>query len=318
MGQKVHPLALRLQSSTRQSDHLWFSDFYYSQLVSQDLGILSYLATLMQCVRLPQSRVVINHMPHTTVVYTLICYPKTSREYKSKLFHLPQILPRGGRKKTYFGGTPPYIFQPYEIVPLWMKLFLTDLLVQKQNTSGNSLFKGNAFLHISKIPWKTPSQKIDFVTHILENSRKTFQACVSKAHGQGVNHFMEVGLCSGLGTPVTVIPFRIHFEWQDAGFFADELVLLLQRGISFRQIKSRLFRGFQTNPYISGLRITCSGRVGGKSKKAQRAKIESLRYGQTSFHVFSSRVDFACRTALTSLGAMGVKVWICYTDRKSL
>lgn len=313
MGQKVHPLALRIHSSTRQHDHTWFSDFFYSHLVSQDLEILSYLKTLMHCVRLPQSRVVITHMPHTTVVYALICSPKTSREYKSKLFHFPQLLPRGGRKKNQFGSTPPYIFHPYETSPLWIRLFLKDLVFQKQKSS---FLSGVENLHLL-FSWKTSSQKIEFVKTFL---RSCFDPFPSKKYGvrpEGIHQLMEGGLSSGLMTPVTVIPFRVNFEWQDAGFFADELVMLLQRGISFRQIKSRLFRGFQMNPYISGLRITCSGRVGGKSKKAQRAKVDSFRYGQTSFHVFSSRVDFARRTALTSLGAMGVKVWICYTDRKS-
>ena len=65
---------------------------------------------------------------------------------------------------------------------------------------------------------------------------------------------------------------------------------------------------------IRGVRITCSGRVGGKSKKAQRAKIESLKYGQTSLHVFSAPIDFSCKTAHTSFGSVGVKVWICYQE----
>ena len=50
----------------------------------------------------------------------------------------------------------------------------------------------------------------------------------------------------------------------------------------------------------------------GKIKKAQRAKMDSLKYGQTSLHIFSSKIDFAIRTASTSLGSTGVKVWICY------
>ena len=48
--------------------------------------------------------------------------------------------------------------------------------------------------------------------------------------------------------------------------------------------------------------------------KAQRAKIESLKYGQTSLHVFSAPIDFSCKTARTSFGSVGVKVWICYQE----
>ena len=96
---------------------------------------------------------------------------------------------------------------------------------------------------------------------------------------------------------VSLIPFQVNSEWQDAGYFADEIVFLLERRISFRQIKNRIFKQFSLNPYIQGVRITCSGRVGGKSKKAQRARVDSIKYGQTSLHIFSSRIDFAARTA---------------------
>ena len=108
------------------------------------------------------------------------------------------------------------------------------------------------------------------------------------------------------------LPFKVNHEWQDAGFFADEIVYLLERRIPFRRLKNRIFKQLTLNTNIKGLRLTCSGRVGGKSKKAQRAKMDSMKYGQTSLHVFSSKIDFAARTAHTPLGSTGIKVWICY------
>ena len=109
-----------------------------------------------------------------------------------------------------------------------------------------------------------------------------------------------------------LIPFFANYEWQDAGYFADEIIYLLERRVSFRQLKNKILKQLMYNPNIQGVRITCSGRVGGKSKKAQRAKVDSLKYGETSLHVFSSKIDFAHRTAHTPLGSTGVKIWICY------
>jgi hypothetical protein len=108
------------------------------------------------------------------------------------------------------------------------------------------------------------------------------------------------------------LPFGVLQDWQSAGFLADEIVYFLERRVTFRRLKHKIIKKISENPNIRGIRITCSGRVGGKSKKAQRAKTECVKYGQTSRHTFSSRIDFAVRTARTRFGSVGIKVWICY------
>jgi len=130
---------------------------------------------------------------------------------------------------------------------------------------------------------------------------------VLKYNSQIQNHLSTQFHCH-----TDVVPILSAHEWQDAGFIADEIVFLLERRISFRHTKPRILTYIKKIQSIQGIRITCSGRVGGKSKKSQRAKSESLQYGQTSLHVFSSKIDFAVRTAHTPLGSTGVKVWVCY------
>jgi ribosomal protein S3 len=125
-------------------------------------------------------------------------------------------------------------------------------------------------------------------------------------------NYMESTLSSISGGDVQVIPFQIQNEWQHAGYLADEIVYFLEKRVDFRRIKMRLLKKLSTIEQIQGIRIQCSGRVGGKSKKAQRAKMESFKYGQTCLQVFSSQIDFAARTAFTVFGCVGVKVWICY------
>jgi ribosomal protein S3 len=110
------------------------------------------------------------------------------------------------------------------------------------------------------------------------------------------------------------IPFRVKNDWQSAGFLADEIAYFLERRVPFRRFKNKLLKYISKYSQIRGIRITCSGRVGGKSKKAQRAKTECVKLGQTSLHVFSNQIDFATRTAQTSFGSVGVKVWISYNQ----
>ena len=124
--------------------------------------------------------------------------------------------------------------------------------------------------------------------------------------------YFEYYLSSAFQTNLELVPFLIQNEWQNAGFLADEIVYFLEKRVAFRRIKITLAKQLSLIPALQGARIVCSGRVGGKSKKAQRAKIESMKYGQTCLQVFSSQIDFATRTASTPFGSVGVKVWMSY------
>ena len=95
-------------------------------------------------------------------------------------------------------------------------------------------------------------------------------------------------------------------------FLASQVVSLLEERAVFRQIKHRIVREIRKNPIIKGVRIICSGRVASRSKKAQKARRESILWGATSLNVFSEHVNFAHSFAQTTFGKIGVKVWISY------
>lgn len=113
-------------------------------------------------------------------------------------------------------------------------------------------------------------------------------------------------------TNIRIHTVKTYDHFRSALFLAEEIVYYLERRIPFRRIKNKVLKDVKLVRAVQGIRITCSGRVGGRSKKAQRAKKETIKYGQTSLHVFSSRIDFASKNALTAFGLVGVKVWICY------
>ena len=99
---------------------------------------------------------------------------------------------------------------------------------------------------------------------------------------------------------------------QNPLFLASQIVFSLQERVPFRRLKHRLMRECSKDQRIKGVRINCSGRVATRSKKAQKARSESIQWGQTSLNVFSDFVHFASKGALTPFGKIGVKVWICY------
>lgn len=149
--------------------------------------------------------------------------------------------------------------------------------------------------------------KQNYLLNLLENSKSTLY----KKNFKYKTH-IENFLSSTYNIDLQLFPILSKQNWQSAGFVADEIVYFLERRVSFSRIKNRILRQASMQPFIRGLRITCSGRVGGKSKKAQRATQECIKYGETSLHVFDCKIDFASRNAYTSFGTVGIKVWICF------
>ena len=130
--------------------------------------------------------------------------------------------------------------------------------------------------------------------------RNHLESCISaQTHHNSTLHFL---LCPS-----------VH---QNPLFLAAQLTSALEKRKTFRRLKDRLMQDISADSSIKGVRITCSGRVAARSKKAQKARTESIQWGQTSLNVFSDLVNFASKSALTPFGKIGVKVWICYREIK--
>ncbi len=134
----------------------------------------------------------------------------------------------------------------------------------------------------------------------LYSSNKVYKSHLESFLSNSYNSFFNLHL------------FRTLIEMQGALFLVQEIIYYLERKIPFRRIKTQILREIPHYKHIKGVRITCSGRVGGRSKKAQRSKTQSVKIGQTPLGVFSSKIDFASKSALTRFGLIGVKVWVCY------
>ena len=56
-----------------------------------------------------------------------------------------------------------------------------------------------------------------------------------------------------------------------------------------------------------GVKIQVAGRLGG----AEMARTETMKEGRIPLHTFRADIDYALAEALTKVGLIGVKVWIC-------
>lgn len=104
---------------------------------------------------------------------------------------------------------------------------------------------------------------------------------------------------------VTLNIIEIRKPELDAKLVAESIAQQMERRVSFkramkRSIQSAMRLGAQ------GIRIQCSGRLGG----IEIARTEEYREGRVPLHTLRADVDYGIGTAFTTYGACGVKVWI--------
>ena len=91
----------------------------------------------------------------------------------------------------------------------------------------------------------------------------------------------------------------------DATLVADSIAQQLERRVAFRRAMKRAVQSAMRLG-AEGIRITCSGRLGG----AEIARTEWYREGRVPLHTLRADIDYGVSTAHTAMGTCGVKVWI--------
>ncbi len=91
----------------------------------------------------------------------------------------------------------------------------------------------------------------------------------------------------------------------DAKLVADSIAQQLERRVAFRRAMKRAVQSAMRLG-AQGIRINCSGRLGG----AEIARMEWYREGRVPLHTLRADVDFGYGIAKTTYGVCGVKVWV--------
>ncbi len=91
----------------------------------------------------------------------------------------------------------------------------------------------------------------------------------------------------------------------DSTLIAESIAQQLERRIAFRRAMKRAVQSALRLGAL-GIRINCSGRLGGN----EIARMEWYREGRVPLHTLRADVDYGTATALTTYGVIGVKVWV--------
>ena len=100
--------------------------------------------------------------------------------------------------------------------------------------------------------------------------------------------------------------FEIKRPELDAVIVANNVARQVEGKISYRRaIKMAIASTMRLG--AEGIKVMVSGRLGG----AEMARSEIYKEGRIPLHTFRADIDYALGEALTKVGQIGVKVWIC-------
>jgi small subunit ribosomal protein S3 len=116
---------------------------------------------------------------------------------------------------------------------------------------------------------------------------------------------LRVALDKACGKKVRLSVKEVEQPELEGNLVAQNVAEQMMRRIAFRRaMKQAAFRTMQAG--AKGVKITCAGRLGGN----EIARSETTRQGRLPLHTVAADISYGCAEAATTMGNIGVKVWI--------
>jgi len=126
--------------------------------------------------------------------------------------------------------------------------------------------------------------------------------------GQRVDE-MRLQLENLIGKRIQLNILEVQQPELDAYLVGRAIAEQIEHRVAFRRaMKQALFRTMQAG--AKGIRISCAGRLGG----VEIARREVTHQGQVPLHTLRADIDYGFTEAHTTLGRIGIKVWIYRGD----
>ncbi|MBI2832186.1 MAG: 30S ribosomal protein S3 [Chloroflexi bacterium] len=129
--------------------------------------------------------------------------------------------------------------------------------------------------------------------------------------GRGGQRVDEMrGYLEGLiGKKIQLNIQEIHHPELDAFLVARSVADQMERRVAYRRaMKQAMFRTIQAG--AKGVRVNCAGRLGG----AEIARRQTMHEGRVPLHTIRADIDYGFTEARTTMGRIGVKVWVYKGD----
>ncbi len=153
---------------------------------------------------------------------------------------------------------------------------------------------------ISKVRIERKADQIELEIHTAR------PGVVVGRQGSGIEVIRQA-LLKKLGTDrqIRINVIEIAKVDADAALIAEFIAQQLSRRVSFRRVVRQAIQRAQ-RAEVKGIKIQVGGRLNG----AEIARTEWTREGRVPLHTLRADIDYASKTAETTYGILGVKVWV--------
>ncbi len=153
---------------------------------------------------------------------------------------------------------------------------------------------------ISKVRIERKADQVELEIHTAR------PGVVVGRQGSGIE-LIRQALLKKLGTDrqIRINVIEIAKVDADAALIAEFIAQQLARRVSFRRVVRQAIQRAQ-RAEVKGIKIQVGGRLNG----AEIARSEWTREGRVPLHTLRADIDYANKTADTTYGIIGVKVWV--------
>ncbi|MDO5358866.1 30S ribosomal protein S3 [Slackia faecicanis] len=113
-----------------------------------------------------------------------------------------------------------------------------------------------------------------------------------------------------VGAPVNIEVVEVKRPELDANLIAQSVAEQLEGRVAFRRAMRKAVQSARKSGAL-GIRIQCSGRLGG----AEMSRREWYREGRVPLHTLRAKIDYGFATAATTMGSIGIKVWVYHGEK---
>ncbi len=117
-------------------------------------------------------------------------------------------------------------------------------------------------------------------------------------------------LAKVVGGPVNIEVVEVKRPELDANLIAQSVAEQLEGRVAFRRAMRKAVQSARKSGAL-GIRIQCSGRLGG----AEMSRREWYREGRVPLHTLRAKIDYGFATAATTMGSIGIKVWVYHGEK---
>lgn len=301
MGQKTHPIQLRARKPTHTC---WHTRTQYANLLHYNTQLQQGLPKLLNQAGFQGP----GYTAWTGKGFFLVqtCLPIQRREGKDISFDttFPSLLPvqisqlkneRALETSVSRGAVAPN----GGIAPTGVKTLQTQSLNLVNQSKVDHLA---VFLHTREHVFNNPKVEDTFVYQkALSTQQEQHNWLPVLAHARTKGWWNQgVHVCT------------LESAYQNAQTLADLLRYKIKHNGKARQVSDEAIRYAQSTWWIQGMKVRIAGRLQG----AEIASAHTKQWGILGLHTLSQRIDYAYVKAYTSVGIIGIQVWLSIRAQK--